>query len=65
MMTAYGDILFSLDEFFEFCRRFGLLAKAEGGRFGVYRSRISQLSAEIDRLRMGEEQIANLHEAKS
>lgn len=54
-MTAYGDILFSLDEFFEFCRRFGLLAKAEGGRFGVYRSRISQLSAEIDRLRMGED----------
>src|SRR6266545_1452692 len=56
-MTAYGDILSSLDEFFEFCRRFGLLAEAEGGRFGVYRSRIIHLSAEIDRLRTGEDKL--------
>lgn len=56
-MTAYGDILSSLDEFFELCRGFGLLAKAEGGRFGVYRSRISQLSAEVDRLKTGEDKL--------
>jgi hypothetical protein len=56
-MTAYGDILSSLEEFFEFCRRFGLHDEAEGGRFGDYRSRITQLSAEIDRLRAGEDRV--------
>jgi hypothetical protein len=56
-MIAYADILSSLDEFFEFCRRFGLLAEAESGRFGVYRSRITQLSAEIGRLRTGEDKL--------
>ena len=53
-MAAYSDILSSLDEFFEFCRRFGMHAEAEAGRFGVYRLRITQLSAEIDRLRAAE-----------
>jgi hypothetical protein len=56
-MTAYGDILSSLEEFFEFCRTFGLQVGAEGGRFGVYHSCITQLSAELDRLRAGENQV--------
>lgn len=56
-MTRYGDILSSLEQFFELCQRFSLRAEAEVGRFGVYRTQINQISAEIDQLRPGENDI--------
>jgi hypothetical protein len=52
--AAFSDILLHVGEFFELCQDLGLHAEAEAGRFGVYRSRIGQLNAEIDRLRAGE-----------
>jgi len=52
--AAFSDILLYLGEFFELCQDLGLHAEAEGGRFGVYRSRIGQLNGEINRLRAGE-----------
>jgi len=55
--SAFSDILLRLGEFFGLCRDLGLHAEAEGGRFGIYRSRIVQLNAEIDRLRAGESEM--------
>ncbi len=52
--SAFSDILVHLGEFFGLCQDLGLHAEAEGGRFGVYRLRIVQLSEEIGRLRAGE-----------
>lgn len=52
--SAFSDILLHLGEFFGLCQDVGLHTEAEAGRFGIYRSRIGQLSGEIDRLRAGE-----------
>ncbi len=55
--AAFSEIIILLDKFFDVCRELGLQAEAQGGRFGVYRSRLEQLSDQIARLRAGEEQM--------